>query len=285
MLPVQSQSFGSLGAVKAWHRTACLLQRIMASLFGVVTFSYVDDFFWISPSDASSGVDAAWIQGLFKSVVSQLLGSLLDPTKDETGQRVVLLGLDVCLTAQASEWRLHPAKATEWLADICEALRSDWLVSSMASKLCGRLSFLNSFVFGRVGRALLRPLIWRQLQVKGSMRLTSRLRSSLRWFGKVLESGLYRRLPYEPPQLDSLAVLYTGAESTGRVSAVLIVGGKTLYWVAQVPKSQRERLHPRSTQIVPFELLAAVNGFLIFDRAVGARTRLLHFIDSSSALI
>jgi hypothetical protein len=46
----------------------------------------------------------------------------------------------------------------------------------------------------------------------------------------------------------------------------------------------RARLYPRRTQIVPYELLAAVSGMLIFAGAVGVNSRLLHFIDSSSAL-
>ena len=175
VVPAQSQSFGSLGAVVAWHRTACLLQTLMQSLFGLVVFSYVDDFFWVAPVDPTSVMDAGWLQGFFRRVVSGLLGWQLDPSKDAYGSSVVLLGLEITLKTQASCWRLSPPKAKEWLEDIVEALQSNYLAPSTASKMCGRLSFLNSYVFGRVGRVLLRPLIWRQLQASGPMHLTARL--------------------------------------------------------------------------------------------------------------
>ena len=95
VVPVQSQSFGSLGAVVAWHRTSCLLQTLMQSLFGLVVFSYVDDFFWVAPVDPISGVGAGWLQGFFRRVVSGLLGWQLDPSKDSYGSSVVLLGLEI----------------------------------------------------------------------------------------------------------------------------------------------------------------------------------------------
>ena len=284
VVPVQSQSFGSLGAVMAWHRTACLLQQIMSSLFGLVTFSYVDDFFWLCPADATSGVDAAWLQGFFDKVVSELLGWQLDPTKNASGKCVVLLGLEICLNESESRWRLHPNKAMEWLHEVHKTLKDDWLPPAVASKMCGRFSFLNSYVFGRVGRALLRPLIWRQHQTVGSMHLTCRLRSSLHWFGRVLEAGLSRSVPYSHPPLEKLALLYTDAESTGSIAAVLVLSGCTHYWVSTVPVTVRRKLLSRKTQIVAFELLAALGGLEAFCEVLPMNARLLHFIDSTSAL-
>ena len=131
VVPVQSQSFGSFGAVVAWHRAACLLQSIMQSLFGLVVFSYVDDFFWVTPVDATSGVDTEWLQGFFRKVVSDLLGWQLDTSKDAHGSTVVLLGLEITLQTQASQWRLSPARAKEWLEDIVEALEGNHLAPSM----------------------------------------------------------------------------------------------------------------------------------------------------------
>ena len=39
-----------------------------------------------------------------------------------------------------------------------------------------------------------------------------------------------------------------------------------------------------TTQIVPFELMAAIGGLLVFDKHIGTDVRVLHFIDSMSAL-
>ena len=116
------------------------------------------------------------------------------------------------------------------------------------------------------------------------MRLTARLRTSLRWFKSVLERDVYRRVLYATPQIERLALLYTDAESSGQIAAVLIVEGVTRYWVAKVPRSLIRKLHLRYTQIVPFELIAAIMGILVFDPVVGLNTRLLHFIDARAAL-
>ena len=86
------------------------------------------------------------------------------------------------------------------------------------------------------------------------------------------------------PQIERLALLYTGAESSGQIAAVLIVEGVTKHWVAKVPKSLIRKLYFRYTQIVPFELIAAIMGILVFDPVVGLNARLLHFIDARAAL-
>ena len=140
------------------------------TLFSLVVFSYVDDFFWISPQDVLSQVDASWVRGVGRVVSPELLGWKLDPSKDEHGDTVVLLGLEISLRSQASEWRLNPDKSESWLAELYHVLDQEWLTPAAASKWCGRLSWLNSHIFGRVGRAMLRPLIWRQTQLGGSCR-------------------------------------------------------------------------------------------------------------------
>ena len=49
VIPIQSQAFGSLGAVVAWFRTVKLIQCIMENLFQLVILCYVDDCFWFTP--------------------------------------------------------------------------------------------------------------------------------------------------------------------------------------------------------------------------------------------
>lgn len=133
------------------------------------------------PKGSVLGIGADWVQNIFRSVVTVLLGWHLGPAKDEHGQQIVFLAIESGLDSTASIWRLHPWKLREWLIDIVRALRDDWLPPLVASNMCGRLSFLDGHVFGRIGCALSRPLIWRQIQIRGT-----RLKGSLHWFGKVL---------------------------------------------------------------------------------------------------
>ena len=62
---LNTQTFGSVGAVVAWHRTASAIQAIMESL-GIVIFVYVDDCFWITPRHQDpQAPDAEWILRVF----------------------------------------------------------------------------------------------------------------------------------------------------------------------------------------------------------------------------
>ena len=180
VVPLWSQVFGSLGGVMAWFRVAKFVQHVMESLFGIVIMIYVDDCFWIVP-DVVVGSETAddWIAGLFKEVVEHLMGWSLDPAKTETGRELPLLGIQVSMVDGAALWSVDGEKASIWSQQIEEVLRTGVLSPGQASKLCGRLAFLNSKIFNRLGRSLIRPLIWRQTQADGTCRLTKRLRRSL----------------------------------------------------------------------------------------------------------
>ena len=93
-----------------------------------------------------------------------------------------------------------------------------------------------------------------------------------------------RHVTYIEPAVTRLALLYTDAESNGRIAAVLISDSRTWCWTAMVPSSIKRRLLYRATQIVAYELLAAIMGLLIFDPIVGLNVRVLHFIDAQAAL-
>ena len=157
----------------AWFRTAMLLQTILETLFLLTTLIYVDDAFWAAPEFPDRrGPDAAWQALVFEYIVQDLLGWQLDPKKTSVGYTVTLLGMQISMRDDASEWTVSHDKAKEWLSDIARFLRDNCLLPSEASKLCGRLNFLNSRIYSRLGRAFLRPLIWRQIQQQGPYNIT-----------------------------------------------------------------------------------------------------------------
>ena len=161
----------------AWFRTMAMIQAILEEVFKAVVLAYVDNCFWIAIGSSGDPElpTAEWLQGIFRAVVSDLLGWTLVDFKCEVGKELTLLGLKVGLHADSSSWCLDRKKANEWACDLTEHLRINRLLPGEASKLCGRLAFLNTHIFNRVGRALLRPLIWRQMQHVGPYVLTKRL--------------------------------------------------------------------------------------------------------------
>ena len=209
VVPIHSQAFGSLGAVVAWFRTVELIQVIMENLFQLVILCYVDDCFWATPRFPETGApDASWVLQVFEYVTTELLGWQLNPDKSNTGVGITLLGLEVTTQADSSYWQLSHDKSQQWVDDVTRFLSEDRLTSAEASKLAGRVAFLNTKVFGRLGRALLRPIIWRQLDLTGATRLTRRLRYSLMRFCKVLQENGSRSIPYALDELKASALVY-----------------------------------------------------------------------------
>ena len=160
----------------------------------------------------------------------------------------------------------------------------DRLSPGEASKLSGRLAFLNSLVFNRLGRALIRPIIWRQLQMYGSSKLTARLKWAITWFMTVLKTKLVRAVPFLQPLPEKRVVLYSDATSDGTVAAVAIVQGKAMYTCGKLPARVRRLLKTRKTNIVAFELLAAVAAILALCPQQLHDAAIVHFIDSKPAL-
>ena len=281
---LQSHTFGSLGAVMAWYRTAQLIQHVLSSEFGVSTFVYVDDCYWVTRShESQGGPDAKWQLGVFEYVVTHLLGWQLDPDKSSVGQKVTLLGLDVDLGHERSSWTLNSGKAADWVLDIQRYIQDDRLTPGEASKLCGKLAFLNTHLYGRVARALIRPLIWRQTQTSGPYNITHRIRSSLEWFLRALKDQWNREIPYIQDQFESMAIAYSDAESRGYIASVIVQRGVVVYAHASIPNSIRRKLKPRATNIIAYELVAAIMTIFLLDQVVGERVAVRHFIDSQPA--
>ena len=282
--PLRSQTFGSLGAVMAWYRTAMLLQHVLQQLFRVTTFIYVDDYFWACPdAEPGEGPNADWQACVFQYAVEELLGWKLNPGKTELGHTVTLLGLRVNILEDAAEWQLSTDKAKEWAEDILRFLQTNRLLPSEASKLCGRLAFLNSKIYGRVGRALLRPIIWRQVQTCGTVGLTGRLKNSLLWFLRALQGNWIRRVPYVRLQPNSQVIVYTDAESTGHIGIVFLYESRIWYGHADLPQAIRRRFKRRKTNILAYELTAAIVAILMLDAVVGGQVCVRHFIDNKPA--
>ena len=202
--------------------------------------------FWVTPAFPNHlGPDASWQALAFEYIIEGLLGWKLDANKTEVGHAITLLGMRIQMTSTASEWTVSADKAREWLMDIERFLHNNCLLPSEASKLCGRLQFLNSKIYGRLGRVLLRPLIWRQLQQQGPFIITSRIRSALHWFGKALACQWTRRIPYTQVLPSSQMIIYSDAESEGYIGLVFVKGNRYWYAHGRIPRSIRQTLRRR----------------------------------------
>ena len=135
-----------------------------------------------------------------------------------------------------------------------------------------------------MGRALLRPLIWRQNQRFGSSALTARLKWSVQWFVKVLQESLARKVPMLRQVREKKVILYSDAESTGFVAAVAVTSSGIVFTKGRTPAKVRRLLLHRRTQIVAFELLAAVMALLSLCPQDLEDCAIVHYIDNTPAL-
>lgn len=144
---------------------------------------------------------------------------------------------------------------------------------------------MNARICNRLGRALLRPLIWRQRPSGDSSRLTPRLRFALIWFLRVLEAGITRRINLLTEICPRTVLLYSDAEGNGGLGAVAVLPeGRVMYLQGKVPRSAVRCLKQRKTQIVAFELIAALVALVSLCPDSLNGCRVIHFIDSSAAL-
>ena len=154
-------------------------------------------------------------------------------------------------------WALDGAKRETWLGDIRRHLGSGVMEPGEAAKMYGRLAFGGQRVFGRVGRAALRPLA--RQQRNRSTRIAGRVFSALAWWEALLSQCPVQLLKWEQ-RLAGVAemTLYTDAKQTGRVSMALIGNrcGRKWYVAWRVPRSWRRTMIPRETHINLYELLA-----------------------------
>ena len=106
------------------------------------------------------------------------------------------------------------------------------------------------------------------------------LKYALQWFQWALEEQWERKLPYNVDTTVQRAVAYSDAESTGHMAVVVIFQDSIWYQAGLIQKEIRARLQPRKTQIVAYELIAAVMTVLLVSRILPSGVVLRQFVDN-----
>ena len=161
------QPFGAGHAVPNFCRIAEHLARIIRKLLFIVTDHFFDDFWIIEPKLT---IDSAFWS--FNKMM-KLLGFSFDKEKEQL-PRSVWQALGVVFdmqTLQSSRLLIVKAKPSRLLKVaklIIKTIKDDSLTPNGAAKLFGQLDFLNTTLFGRVGRSGLAFLKARELCTKYS---------------------------------------------------------------------------------------------------------------------
>ena len=261
--------FGYLAAVYSWERLSILLWCILVRLLFLPCGKYVDDYYLV---ESAACVEVAL--ECAADVMRAILGEQsLSPSKIAWGNPLNLLGFSVQAFPTFAKFELSEDKRLKWLCSINEALESGVLSSNQAAQLGGRLAFAGTFLFRRLGRAMLRPLFAQQHKPTHGGIINRQMRMALAWWSRALSERCCEEFSFET--LDTVqAELFVDAASTpGVVAAVLVIGDASFFAFSAVPKEWDDFwVHRRDNQIMGLELLSILFGLHAFADVLGGRT-------------
>ena len=143
-------SFGLVSAVYNYNRRSAAINEILVKLFGLVAFSFYDDKYGFEPSSTAANAR------LVAESVHFWLGARFDQKKLQLSDAPTILGVTYNLKDMQLEIKADRKK--ELVDEIDSVLASNLLDPGSAGKLKGKLMFGASQLWGKVGRAFLRPI-------------------------------------------------------------------------------------------------------------------------------
>ena len=213
------------------------------------------------------------------------------------GNPLVILGVMVELQPDGLKASVAPDKAEKWAVGVRRALDEKRLSQSDATRLGGRMNFLNANAFGRChalrwapgecarerrrcGRAMLRPIYAQQNRPLRGARLSDQLRTALEWCLDVLEMGLGRTRPFRVCG-PCVTILTDARGSPARLGAVAYFAERR-EWTTLGVEGEINFETRNDSQIVGLELAAVAMAVATWSRDLeGARLRV--FIDNTAA--
>ena len=285
-----SLPFGASASVSGWDRFGLAVQGILARIFLLLYFRFVDDMFAgdaeVEPASCPEpcfvGPDGA--AHLARVVVQDLLGWSLDAAKATTAEKhAVILGVGVRFddANQVIAFELERDRLQQWRAQILEALEDGALAPTQAQKLAGKLSWGATAVFGRGARVHL-AAVYRH-GAGHQRKLSQRTRLCLQWWVRFLEAPPARCVPVQCPER-TRCILYTDATGQGRMAWVIQSPYLKAWSASVVPAAAREWARYRKNQVGTWELMAAVCGLKFLISTAPGDLEIVAFVDNTSAL-
>jgi hypothetical protein len=278
--------FGAAHAVHNFNRLAEWLNRVIRRMLFMVLEHYFDDFTALEP--AFSLPAGMWV---FRETL-RLMGFSLDPDKSQPPSDVlislgVLFSMTMVRTTLRIPLRPKPGRLEKIQEEIQEIKNLGVLPPGHAAQCVGKLQFLASTLYGKVGRAALGPLRHRQYQGSPPYPLTHDIKASLEWWLKIDKFTPPRELPVYPNPVRP-TILYTDGQESP--TSMTIAG------VLDSPRSPHLRFFraaitpevvalwlPKKAMINQIEAAAGVVALDTWSELL-QDVDLIHFIDSNTAL-
>ena len=197
-------SFGATASVWAFNRMADSVMFLGRQILASPVLHYVDDYGGVEPSCTATSTFECF------SDLTGLLGLKMKPKKACAPQRRLKM-LGVFIECLPHEVQLQPCpERVQKLGNIMhQALETNSLSPEAAHRLAGKMVFMQTTVFGGIGKAALQVVYSRSAQHGGDHeKLTHALRSALMTLMQSLRNTRPRCLPVVGTPI---SVLYTDA--------------------------------------------------------------------------
>ena len=198
--------FGSSASV--WHFNRCTdaVVWLARCLTSVLALHYVDDV---------GGPEPAWAADSSCSTFRELcdiIGIRVKPSKEQRPASLQkLLGVWIAVLADHLEVKPDPTRINKMTRALQQCLIEDRLSPEEASRLCGKLVFLQTSMFGMVGRAAMTTLYARSHGGSDQhLALNQGLRSAISTLISVMAQAQPRRIPLRPDKEDT-SIFYADA--------------------------------------------------------------------------
>jgi len=269
--------FGATSSVYNWERIGALLTSIIIRVLNICLFRYVDDLF---AAERLESMEHA--MQCVARLVRLLLGpDSMDEKKLQFGAKLDILGIN-CMLAEAGLY-LMPAekKAEKCIETIRAALGSGVMHAGCAQKLAGRLSWAQTFMFHKVGRAMLRPIFDQKWSKSGQV--SKMLRTALMWWLNVLALTICECRPWTVTDEPPVHVFVDARGVPPRCAAVAVIDGKVHHSDGEPSERIMKSFQKRAdSQICGLEMLAIALGLSVFANELKGR-KVIMFSDNKGA--
>ena len=276
--------FGAVSAVYAWHRVGQALTTILSTALSIPFNRYVDDIFAAIP------VEGAKEARNFCLEIIEILGFTLEEEKTPIpGPSSVVLGVQLDIEeremrgdhSSVMQVSIDEAKAAHWLEKIQAIKARGCITSKEAESIAGRANFISQMVLGPAGASRVRA-IYQAVYQSDKSALEGELLEEIDWWQGYLATRKPVTIKLDKSS-GPVTIIYSDAEGTGGIGGLIIPEHQNIQWfrsnVNNIPK--KDRLHPRKTQIIPYESIAARESIQRW-KTIAAGKDVVMFIDNQS---
>ena len=201
-------------------------------------------------------------------------GSVED-RKLECGKELVILGVSCIPSEEGMSFFPDQVKVDECLKVISEALESGIMHAGVAQKLAGRLSWAQTHMFHKLGRAMLRPIFNQRLSKVG--RLGSALRVALEWWKQVLSMHICEMRPWSMCESPPVHIFVDARGTPPRCAAVAFLDGQYHFTDGMPSDKVMSMFQSRNdAQICGLEMLAITVGLSTYAEELRGRKVIVH---------